>query len=75
MTQGQIDALESHANEDIKNIFLPKLNSGEWSGTMNLTEPQAGSDVGALRTMALRIMMELTELLDKKYISAGEIIL
>ena len=54
MTQGQIDALESHANEDIKNIFLPKLNSGEWSGTMNLTEPQAGSDVGALRTLALK---------------------
>ena len=36
----------------IKKIFLPKLNSGEWSGTMNLTEPQAGSDVGALRTTA-----------------------
>ena len=54
MTQGQIDALESHANEDIKNIFLPKLNSGEWSGTMNLTEPQAGSDVGALKTLALK---------------------
>ncbi|MFL2803264.1 MAG: acyl-CoA dehydrogenase family protein [Paracoccaceae bacterium] len=52
MTQGQIDALESHANEDIKKIFLPKLNSGEWSGTMNLTEPQAGSDVGALRSVA-----------------------
>ncbi len=41
-------ALENHANEDIKNIFLPKLNSGEWTGTMNLTEPHAGSDVGAL---------------------------
>ena len=52
MTQGQIDALESHANEDIKRLFLPKLNSGEWSGTMNLTEPQAGSDVGALRSVA-----------------------
>ena len=52
MTQGQIDAIETHANEDIKKIFLPKLNSGEWSGTMNLTEPQAGSDVGALRTIA-----------------------
>ena len=52
MNQGQIDALENHANEQIKNIFLPKLNSGEWTGTMNLTEPQAGSDVGALTTKA-----------------------
>ncbi len=52
MTQGQIEALENHANEDIKKIFLPKLNSGEWSGTMNLTEPQAGSDVGSLRSIA-----------------------
>ena len=52
MNQGQIDALENHANENIKNIFLPKLNSGEWTGTMNLTEPQAGSDVGALTTKA-----------------------
>ena len=52
MNQGQIDALENHANESIKNIFLPKLNSGEWTGTMNLTEPQAGSDVGALTTKA-----------------------
>ena len=52
MNQGQIDALENHANEKIKNIFLPKLNSGEWTGTMNLTEPQAGSDVGALTTKA-----------------------
>ena len=52
MNQGQIDALENHADENIKNIFLPKLNSGEWTGTMNLTEPQAGSDVGALTTKA-----------------------
>ncbi len=52
MNQGQIDALENHANENLKNIFLPKLNSGEWTGTMNLTEPQAGSDVGALTTKA-----------------------
>ncbi len=52
MNQGQIDALENHADENIKNIFLPKLNSGEWTGTMNLTEPHAGSDVGALTTKA-----------------------
>jgi alkylation response protein AidB-like acyl-CoA dehydrogenase len=52
MSQGQIEALESHASEAIRALYLPKLVSGEWSGTMNLTEPQAGSDVGALRTKA-----------------------
>ena len=52
MTQGQIEALEHHASDALKEIYLPKLVSGEWSGTMNLTEPQAGSDVGALRTKA-----------------------
>ncbi|MDC0739091.1 acyl-CoA dehydrogenase [Cognatishimia sp. SS12] len=54
LTQGNIEALEVHASDDIKALYLPKLNSGEWSGTMNLTEPQAGSDVGALRTKAER---------------------
>ena len=52
MTQGQIEALEAHASEEIKALYLPKLIAGEWCGTMNLTEPQAGSDVGALRTKA-----------------------
>ncbi|MXQ09598.1 acyl-CoA dehydrogenase [Alphaproteobacteria bacterium GH1-50] len=52
LTQGQIEALEAHASDAIKDVYLPKLVSGEWSGTMNLTEPQAGSDVGALRTKA-----------------------
>ncbi|KQI68254.1 acyl-CoA dehydrogenase [Loktanella sp. 3ANDIMAR09] len=52
MAQGQIEALEHHASDAIKDLYLPKLISGEWSGTMNLTEPQAGSDVGALSTKA-----------------------
>ncbi|UWQ17969.1 acyl-CoA dehydrogenase [Jannaschia sp. M317] len=52
MTQGQIEALEAHASKEIKALYIPKLISGEWCGTMNLTEPQAGSDVGALRTKA-----------------------
>ena len=52
MSQGQIEALEHHANDDIKSLYLPKLISGEWSGTMNLTEPQAGSDGGALTSKA-----------------------
>jgi len=53
MTQGQIEALSHHGSDALKAIYLPKLISGEWSGTMNLTEPQAGSDVGALTTKAV----------------------
>ncbi|GLT09337.1 acyl-CoA dehydrogenase [Sulfitobacter porphyrae] len=52
MSQGQIEALEHHASDALKALYLPKLISGEWTGTMNLTEPQAGSDVGALSTRA-----------------------
>ncbi|MBK4216537.1 acyl-CoA dehydrogenase [Paracoccus caeni] len=54
LTQGQIEALEHHASDEMKALYLPKLISGEWSGTMNLTEPGAGSDVGALTTKATR---------------------
>lgn len=53
MSQGQIEALEHHASDNIKALYLPKLISGEWAGTMNLTEPQAGSDVGALSAKAV----------------------
>ena len=53
MSQGQIEALEHHASDAIRALYLPKLISGEWTGTMNLTEPQAGSDVGALKTKAV----------------------
>ena len=53
MTQGQIEALEHHASDEIKRLYLPKLISGAWCGTMNLTEPQAGSDVGALSSKAV----------------------
>ncbi|SIQ16902.1 hypothetical protein SAMN05421641_104129 [Paracoccus thiocyanatus] len=54
LTQGQIEALEHHGSDALKALYLPRLISGEWSGTMNLTEPQAGSDVGALTTRAER---------------------
>lgn len=54
LTQGQVEALEHHASDEIKALYLPKLTSGEWTGTMNLTEPSAGSDVGALRSKAER---------------------
>jgi hypothetical protein len=52
LSQGQIEALEHHANDTIKALYLPRLISGEWTATMNLTEPQAGSDVGAVQTRA-----------------------
>lgn len=55
LTVGAIEALEHHGNEEQKATYLPKLISGAWSGTMNLTEPQAGSDVGALRSTATPI--------------------
>ncbi|MEO0549221.1 MAG: acyl-CoA dehydrogenase [Pseudomonadota bacterium] len=50
---GAIEALLAHGTEAQKTKYLPKLVSGEWTGTMNLTEPQAGSDVGALKTKAV----------------------
>mgnify|MGYP006272543321 FL=1 len=52
LTQGQIEALEAHASPELRRMILPRLISGEWTGTMNLSEPQAGSDVGAVRCRA-----------------------
>lgn len=52
LTQGSIHALTAHGDPDQKLAWLPKLITGEWAGTMNLTEPQAGSDVGALTAKA-----------------------
>jgi len=52
LTQGSIHALTAHGSQEQKLTWLPKLITGEWAGTMNLTEPQAGSDVGALTTKA-----------------------
>ncbi len=54
LTMGAIDALNVHGSDDLKRLYLGKLVTGEWTGTMHLTEPQAGSDVGALRTRAER---------------------
>ena len=52
LTQGAIHALEVVGSDEQKATYLPKLNAGEWTGTMNLTEPQAGTDLAALRTTA-----------------------
>ena len=54
LTMGAAEALAEHGSEQLKQTYLRKLISGEWMGTMELTEPQAGSDVGALRTKAVR---------------------
>ncbi len=52
LSVGAIEAINHHGSDRQKQLFLPKLSTGEWSGTMNLTEPQAGSDVGALKSTA-----------------------
>jgi alkylation response protein AidB-like acyl-CoA dehydrogenase len=55
LTVGAIEALGHYGSREQQELYLPRLISGEWAGTMNLTEPQAGSDVGALRTSATPI--------------------
>jgi acyl-CoA dehydrogenase len=52
LTQGAVAALFTHASAEQKTLYLPKLVSGEWAGTMNLTEPQCGTDLGLVRTRA-----------------------
>jgi acyl-CoA dehydrogenase len=54
LTRGAIEALELKGSEELKRAYLPKLTSGEWTGTMVLTEPAAGSDLSAVRTRAVR---------------------
>ena len=53
LTQGAIEAIEGYATDHLKETYLPKLVTGEWTGTMNLTEPQAGSDLAAIRSKAV----------------------
>jgi len=53
LTCGQIEALQAHAPDWIRALYLPRLTAGDWTGTMCLTEPQAGTDVGAARTRAV----------------------
>jgi 3-(methylthio)propanoyl-CoA dehydrogenase len=54
LTPGAVEALKHHGSAELQRTWLPRLVTGEWNGTMNLTEPQAGSDVGALKTRAVR---------------------
>ncbi len=54
LTSGAIEAIEIHAGKDLRELYLPRMVNGEWSGTMNLTEPQAGTDLAAIKTRAER---------------------
>jgi len=73
LTQGAIDAIAHHGSEEQKITYLPKMITGEWTGTMNLTEPDAGSDVGAVRTRAVRNADGSYSITGTKiYISFGE---
>ncbi len=69
---GAVEAIAAHGTDEQKRIYLPKLVAGEWTGTMNLTEPQAGSDVGALRTRATRDGDHYRVIGQKIFITYGE---
>ena len=53
LTQGAVEAIEAHASQQLKQLYLPKMVTGEWTGTMNLTESQAGSDLSGVRSTAI----------------------
>ena len=53
LTNGAVDAIVAHGSQAVKDMFLTKMVAGEWTGTMNLTEPQAGSDLALVRTKAI----------------------
>jgi alkylation response protein AidB-like acyl-CoA dehydrogenase len=72
LTQGAVELLQAHGSEEQKEAYLPRLISGEWTGTMNLTEPQAGTDVGAVKTRAKKEGDHYLITGQKIYITYGE---
>jgi alkylation response protein AidB-like acyl-CoA dehydrogenase len=73
LSHGAIEALSAHASEELKNIYLPSIISGAWPATMNLTEPQAGTDLALLRTRAERCENGSYRIYGQKiYITYGE---
>jgi alkylation response protein AidB-like acyl-CoA dehydrogenase len=73
LTQGAISALYAHGTAELKTLYLPKMVSGEWTGTMNLTEPQCGTDLGLIRTKAVKQADGSFRITGTKiFISAGE---
>jgi len=71
LTQGAIAALLHHATDEQKKTYLPKMTTGEWTGTMNLTEPHCGTDLGLLRSKAGRRPTQLQDHRHKIFISAA----
>ena len=72
LTAGAIDALEAHASPELKQLYLYKLVSGEWTGTMNLTEPQSGSDLSNVKTQAIPESKHYRITGQKIYITYGD---
>src|SRR5215813_4557315 len=73
LTQGAIAALIVHGAKELQALYLPKMIAGEWTGTMNLTEPQCGTDLGLIRTKAVKQADGSYKLTGTKiFISAGE---
>ncbi|MBO0750648.1 MAG: acyl-CoA dehydrogenase C-terminal domain-containing protein [Bradyrhizobiaceae bacterium] len=73
LNQGAIAALLTHGTEAQKKLYVPKMVNGEWAGTMNLTEPQCGTDLGLIRTRAVRAPDGSYRITGTKiFISAGE---
>ncbi len=72
LTQGAIEALEFRGSDAQKDLFLPRMVSGEWTGTMNLTEPQAGSDLAQVRTRATPAGADYRLFGQKIFITYGE---
>jgi acyl-CoA dehydrogenase len=73
LTQGAMAAMHVHASDEIKRTYLPKMATGEWTGTMNLTEPHCGTDLGMLRTKAVPQGDGSYKITGQKiFISAGE---
>ena len=73
LTRGAVAALMAHGNEDLKARYLPKLTVGEWAGTMNLTEPHCGTDLGLIKTKAVPQADGSYAITGQKiFISAGE---
>jgi alkylation response protein AidB-like acyl-CoA dehydrogenase len=72
LTQAAIDALERHASNEQKETYLEKLVSGAWTGTMNLTEPQSGTDLGTIRTSSVKVGEHYRIKGQKIYITWGD---
>jgi len=73
LNQGAVEAIEAHASEALKAEYLPRMISGEWTGTMNLTEPQAGSDLAAVSAKAVPVGDGTYKISGQKiYITYGE---